>query len=76
MKPIVDEVAKDYEGAVEFRILDIDQPEAEKESKKFGLNVIPTFLFFDRSGKQVDRVEGKLTKSEFVIKIENLQSDH
>ena len=75
MKPIVDEVAKDYEGAVEFRILDIDQPEAEKESKKFGLNVIPTFLFFDRSGKQVDRVEGKLTKSEFVIKLENLQSD-
>jgi thioredoxin-related protein len=72
MKPIVSEVKAEYEDRVEFRIIDVDQPETEQESKKFKLTAIPTFIFFDKSGKQVDQVVGTLTKAEFRTKIEKL----
>ncbi len=72
MKPIVDEVMAEYEDRVEFRILDVDQSETDEESKKFALTAIPTFIFFDQSGTQIDQVIGALTKAEFRTKIENL----
>lgn len=72
MKPIVDEVRKKYSDRVEFRILNVDQPEVENESQKYEVTAIPTFVFLDASGNKVDQVVGTMTKSEFETKIENL----
>lgn len=72
MKPIVDAVRKKYSDRVEFRILDTDQPETEKESEKYKVTGIPTFEFLDLSGKQVDEVVGIMTQPEFENRIETL----
>ena len=72
MKPIVDELRKEYKDQVEFRILDVDKPETEKESRKYGVTAIPLFIFIDKAGNQVDKVVGSMTKSEFKTKLEKL----
>ncbi len=75
MKPIVNELRKKYEEQVDFRILDVDLPESEKESQEYGVRAIPTFIFLDASGNQVDTVVGSMTKSEFESKIKELLTE-
>ncbi len=75
MKPIVDELKEEYEDRVEFRLLDVDQPETDEEIKKYNIRSIPAYEFLDASGKQVDEVAGMMTKKEFRKKIERLLSD-
>ena len=74
MKPIVDELKEKYSDRIEFRILNVDLPEVESESKKYEVSSIPTFIFLDSSGNKVDQVVGTMAKSEFETKLENLLS--
>jgi len=74
MKPIVDELKEKYSDRIEFRILNVDLPEVESESKKYEVSSIPTFIFLDSSGNKVDQVVGTMAKSEFENKLENLLS--
>jgi len=75
MKPIVNELKEEYEDRVEFRLLDVDQPETEEEIKKYNIRAIPAYEFLDASGEQVDEVVGMMTKDEFRKKIESLLSN-
>lgn len=72
MEPIVDAVKSKYEDQVDFRILDVDQPETESEYQKYGINAIPAFIFIDSSGNKVDEVVGTMTQEEFEGKINSI----
>ena len=59
MEPIFEELAKDYQGKVEFKRIDV---EAEQEfAGKFGVQSIPTFVLLN-DGKEVDRKIGAMPK--------------
>lgn len=59
MKPIFDEVEKEYEGKVEFRQVDVEAETAE--AAKFGVMSIPTFVI-TKDGQEVDRKMGAMPK--------------
>ena len=59
MEPIFEELAKDYQGKIEFKRIDV---EAEQEfAGKFGVQSIPTFVLLN-DGKEVDRKIGAMPK--------------
>ncbi len=63
MKPIFDEIEKEYEGKVEFKKVDV---EAETEmAQKFGVMSIPTFVVL-KDGEEVDRKMGAMPKETLV----------
>lgn len=67
IKPIVEELAKEYEGKIAFSNVDVDNnPELSNE---FGIRNVPTILFF-KNGKIVDKQVGATTKSALDKKIQ------
>ncbi|MCH5334650.1 MAG: thioredoxin [Alistipes sp.] len=67
--PIVDELAKEYEGRVQVCKCDIEQ--CDDAVMKFGIRNIPTIIFV-KEGKVVDKQVGAAGKSELINKIEKL----
>jgi thioredoxin 1 len=65
--PIVEELAKDYEGRAVIGKVDVDNnPEI---SARLGIRNIPTLLFF-KNGEQVDKVVGAVPKQTFAAKLD------
>ena len=66
MAPILDELKEQYAGvfAVEF----IDVWEKPAEAEKYGIESIPTQIFFDASGKELFRHEGFFSKEDILAK--------
>jgi thioredoxin 1 len=67
--PIIEELAKEYEGKVIIGKLDVD--ENTETPQEYGIRNIPTILFF-KDGQIVDKQIGAAQKSAFVAKIEAL----
>lgn len=67
--PIIDELAKEYEGRVIMGKCDVD--ENSDLPAEFGIRNIPTVLFF-KDGALVDKQVGAVTKPAFVEKVEKL----
>ena len=66
MKPILEELQKDYQGKAVVRVIDLrDEP---KEASKYGIRLIPTQIFFDAEGKEVYRHEGFMDKQSIKAK--------
>ncbi len=59
MKPVFEELEKDFEGKVGFRKIDVDKSPAE--AAKFKVLSIPTFVIL-KDGKEVDRKVGAVGK--------------
>ncbi len=72
MAPVVDRLQKKYSGRVNFRILNTNYDSTSEEAQKYGIQYVPTFIFLDKSGNQVDKVVGGLSEEELQKKIENL----
>ena len=70
MKPILEELMQTYKGKAEIFIFDID--EYSDLTTQYGIQMIPTQIFFDKSGKEVMRHEGFFPKEEIVAKLEEL----
>lgn len=67
--PVIEELAKDFEGRVQIGKLDVDaNPET---SASYQITSIPAVLFF-KDGKVVDRVVGAQPKPSLAKKIEGL----
>ncbi len=67
--PIIDELAKEYEGKAVVGKVDVDNnPEV---SSKFGIRNIPTILFF-KNGQVVDKQVGAVPKKVLAEKLEKL----
>ena len=67
--PIVEELAKEYEGKVLIGKMDVD--EQVETPNTYGIRNIPTMLFF-KDGKVVDKQIGATQKSVLVTKIQGL----
>ena len=67
--PIIDELAKEYEGRVIMGKCDVD--ENSDLPAEFGIRNIPTVLFF-KDGALVDKQVGAVAKPAFVEKVEQL----
>lgn len=59
--PIVEELAKEYEGKIGFAKLDVDQN--PKTANSYGIMTIPTLLLF-KEGKPVSNMVGLRPKAE------------
>ncbi len=57
MKPVFEELEKDFEGKVSFRKIDIDSEGGE--AAKFKVLSVPTFVII-KDGQEVDRKVGAL----------------
>jgi thioredoxin 1 len=69
LAPIIDELAKEYEGRVEIGKVDVD--ENNDIVSKYGIRNIPTVLFF-KGGEVVDKQIGAAGKEVLVEKINKL----
>ncbi|HOP50557.1 MAG TPA: thioredoxin [Ignavibacteriales bacterium] len=65
--PIIEELAKEYDGKVKVCKIDVDENPSVATS--FGIRSIPTVLFF-KNGQKVDAIIGAVQKSNFVHKIQ------
>lgn len=70
MAPLIDELAKEYEGQVEIGKYNVD--EEGDLSSEYRIMSLPTILFF-KDGKKTDlRLAGSQTRATLVAKIEEL----
>jgi len=65
--PVVEEVAKDYEGKIAVAKLNVD--ENKTIPSNFGVVSIPTLIVF-KGGKEVERIVGFKTKKELQAAID------
>lgn len=70
MAPILAELKKEYDGRAIVDFIDVWKNPGAAEP--YGVRIIPTQIFFDRSGKEVWRHEGFLSKAEIVGKLKEL----
>jgi thioredoxin 1 len=66
--PVVEELAKDYQGKVKVGKLNTD--DAPDIASKFGIRSIPTLLFF-KNGAVVQQLVGAYPKSKISEKLES-----
>lgn len=67
IKPIVEEMAGDFEGKAIIGKIDVD--ENPQVSAQFGIRSIPTLLFF-KNGELVDKVVGAASKTALTSKLQ------
>jgi thioredoxin 1 len=67
--PVIDELAKEYEGRVTVGKINVDTN--NDVVVQFGVRNIPTVLFF-KNGEVVDKIVGAAQRSAFVQKINAL----
>jgi len=67
--PVVEELAKEYEGQVIVGKMDVD--ENIETPNEYGIRNIPTILFF-KDGKVVDKQVGATQKSVLAAKVQAL----
>lgn len=69
VSPVIDELAKEYEGRVVIGKCNVD--DNEDLTMEYGIRNIPTVLFF-KNGQLVDKQVGSAPKPTYVQKIEAL----
>ena len=70
MAPILEDLRKTYAGRMDVVFIDVWQnPDA---GKKYGINVIPTQIFYDAAGKELFRHEGFFGKDDILAKWKEL----
>lgn len=73
MKPILEELKKEYQGRLEVDFIDVW--ENYEEGVKHKINIIPTQIFFDGGGKELYRHEGFFSKEDILAKWKELGVD-
>ena len=64
MAPILEELAGTYRG--QANVLFIDVREDQAAVKRFGIQMIPTQIYFDVKGKEVKRVVGAADRDDII----------
>ena len=66
MAPILAELKTNYTGKLDVQFIDVwENPDA---GKKYGINLIPTQIFYDAAGKERFRHEGFFAKEDILAK--------
>ena len=70
MAPIIEELEKEYKDRAAIIFIDVwENPAA---GKQFGIQLIPTQIFYTADGKEVLRHEGFMEKAAIVAQLEKL----
>ena len=73
MAPILEELKKEYAGRMEVAFIDVwKNPEM---GNKYGIQMIPTQIFYDADGKELYRHSGFFTKEDILAKWSELKID-
>jgi len=70
MKPILDALKQEYAGRCRVEIIDIT--DRRDLADRYRINLIPTQIFLDASGKEVYRHEGFMPKADIVAKLREM----
>ena len=70
MAPILEELEAEYEGRLDVEFIDVWKTPGV--AKQYGVELIPTQIFFDASGKELYRHQGFLAKEDILRKWEEL----
>lgn len=66
MKPILDELTKEYEGRAIVKVIDLRyEPQA---ARQYRVRLIPTQIFYDAEGNEVYRHQGFMDKQSIEMK--------
>ena len=68
MAPILEELGKEKRGKLEVVFIDVWKNPSAK--KKYGISLIPTQIFYDRSGKEFFRHQGFFSKEDILAKFQ------
>jgi len=66
--PVVEELAKDYQGKLTVAKMDVDQNQST--ATKYGISSIPTVILF-KNGEIAERIVGAVPKAKLAQMIEN-----
>lgn len=73
MAPILEDLKKDYAGKMDVKFIDVwVNPDA---AKPYGIEVIPTQIFYDADGKELFRHVGFFAKEDILAKWKELGVD-
>jgi thioredoxin-like negative regulator of GroEL len=65
MKPVVDRLQPDYEGKVEFRLINADtDPSANALMNQYGAQYVPTFVLLNSDGSVAKQFIGVVEEAE------------
>ncbi len=70
MAPILEELKKEFAGVLNVDFIDVWQNPSS--AKKYGIQVIPTQIFYDANGKELYRHEGFFAKEDILAKWKEL----
>lgn len=70
MAPILTKLEKNYQGKAVVVIIDVDK--FPDQTKRFGIRVIPTQIFYDKKGKEVYRHEGFMSEREIIARFKKM----
>lgn len=70
MKPIIDELERDYKGQLKVEFVDVREDKSAAE--KYKISSIPVQIFFDANGKEVFRHVGYYSKEDILAKFKEL----
>jgi thioredoxin 1 len=68
MAPILEEMKTEYAGRLVVEFIDVNVNRAA--ATRYGIKLIPTQVFFDASGVEVDRNEGFISKEDILARFE------
>jgi thioredoxin len=66
MAPILDQLRVDYTGRLEVRFIDVWQ--APEQAKAYGVQMIPTQIFYGADGRELARHEGFISREDILAK--------
>ena len=70
MAPIMEDLEKEYKDRAAIIFIDVwENPQA---GRKYGIQLIPTQIFYTAEGKEVSRHEGFMDKAAIVAELEKL----
>ena len=64
MAPILEEMKREYAGVLDVVVIDVSKDTAA--AGKYGIRLIPTQVFYDASGEEIDRHEGFISKTDIL----------
>lgn len=70
MAPILEELKKEYAGILDVEFVDVWKN--PKAGQKYGIRGIPTQIFYDASGKELDRHMGYISKEQILQSFKKL----
>ncbi len=74
MAPVVDRLKTEYEGVVEFRLINVEtDAEGAQIANDFGVQYVPSFVLLGSDGAQRDLLVGEMTEEQLRAALDALK---